>query len=440
MLNRIDPLRIGQAGDAGAGVRQHAAPALLCVANFPANTGYAWDFIESLYAGIANRLAAQEIRTWVAYPSMPALPQTLRGSQARAVELEVRLNSVRSMRAVLDFVRRNDVRTVYLADRASWHPSYAALRLAGVRRIVVHDHTSGRRTVPRGLKRWLKRMRHRVPGALADSVLAVSNYVADRKIEVDLLPPARVQRIWNSVVVPHPDPTARSRIRALFGLAPTRPVIACACRTTPEKGVVHLVRAFDRLIRGWAAASEPPALVYFGDGPALRQLRAERDSLDAGRAIFLAGHRRDAADLIEGADVCVAPSVWEEAFGLYALEPLARGVPVIASSVGGMPEIVVDGETGLLVAPGDEAALENAMIRLIENPAEARRLGENGRRRAARHFSRDQQLEELLLVLTDGDSGWMGGAISSSDPGRAGEPAVSGAARSSSVAPEESRR
>lgn len=405
MLNQSDPSRMGAFNRPAVPPSRRAGSGLLCVANFPANTGYAWDFIESLYAGIADRLAAHGVGTWVAYPSIPALPETLRGSEARAVELEVRLNSLWSMRAVVDFVRRNDVTILYLADRPTWHPSYAALRLAGVRWIVVHDHTSGERTVPHGAKRWLKRMRRRVPGTLADHVLAVSDFVARRKVEVDLVPQQRVRRIWNSVAVPDRDPSARSRIRALFGLGASRPVIACACRAVPEKGIVHLIRAFDRLAGHWTAKSELPALVYFGDGPALQQLRAARDTLPARAAIFLAGHQSDAADLMAGADVCVAPSLWAEAFGLYALEPLARGVPVIASRVGGMSEVVVDGETGLLVPPGDEVALENAMRRLVENPEEARRLGENGRRRALVDFSRDQQIEELLLALTAGDGG-----------------------------------
>lgn len=440
MLNRSDPFRIRAPDRVGIPLNRRGGPSLLCVANYPANTGYAWDFIESLYVGIADRLAADGIRTWVAYPSVPAPPETLRGSEARGVELEVRFDSIGSMRALIDFVRRNEVRILYLTDRPVWHPWYAALRLAGVRRIVVHDHTSGERTVPRGPKRWFKRARQWVPGALADRVLAVSDYVAGRKVEVDLVPPYRVHRIWNSIAVPDLDPSARSRIRALLGLAVSRPVIACACRAAPEKGVVQLMRAFDRLIGRWAEPSEPPALVYFGDGPALQQFRAERDELAARGAIFLAGHRSDAAELIGGADVCVAPSLWAEAFGLFALEPQARGVPVIASRVGGIPEVVVDGETGLLVEPGDEAALEDAMKRLLENREEARRLGEAGRKRVALDFSRDRQIEELLAVLTGGNSRLAGAPRSSSALMGAGAPTVDGAAESNVVASEGSKR
>jgi len=104
------------------------------------------------------------------------------------------------------FVRREQVRWVYLSDRPAWHPAYSLLRLAGVRTIVVHDHTSGDRTVPSGPKGWLKRFRHRLPGSLADVVIAVSDFVADRKRDVDQVPADRVFRVWNSVVIP---PTTR---------------------------------------------------------------------------------------------------------------------------------------------------------------------------------------------------------------------------------------
>ena len=387
-------------GGAPAGGGSDRAESLLCVANFPANTGYAWTFIESLYAGLADALAQREIRTWVAYPSVPSPPPTLARSAARPVELPVELSSPAGLRALMEFIRRHGVRVLYLPDRPAWHPCYSWLRLAGVRRIVVHDHSSGARTVPRGAKRVVKRWTRRLPGTVADVVVAVSDYVAQRKREVDLLPAERVLRIWNSIEIPPEDAGAGARLRAAFGVVAGRPVIGCACRAVPEKGVAGLLRAFDRV---WRASSEPrPSLVYLGDGPGFGELERVRSELASQEAIVFGGYRPDAAELLGGADICVVPSVWEEAFGLAALEPMARGVAVVATRVGGVPEVVVDGETGLLVPPGDEAALAAALERLLSDAALRRRLGEAGRRRAAELFGREVGVRRLLEVVEPG--------------------------------------
>src|SRR5206468_9236250 len=165
---------------------------LLCIANFPTNTGYAWDFIERLYAGNAAQLTRHNVRTLVAYPAMTSPPATLAGSTAEPIGLDASLSTLASLRAVTRLIRRAEVKVVYLCDRPVVHPAYLALRAAGVRRIIVHDHTSGERTPPRGLRRIVKWLLARVPGLGADVVVAVSDYVARRHVDVGLVPRRRV--------------------------------------------------------------------------------------------------------------------------------------------------------------------------------------------------------------------------------------------------------
>ncbi|MFQ5688784.1 MAG: glycosyltransferase family 4 protein [Gemmatimonadota bacterium] len=375
---------------------------LLCAANFPSNTGFAWNFIEGLYARLADRLAEQGVRTLVAYPSLESPPGTLRGSAARAIELEVDLEDRKSVHSLADFVRREGVRVLYLADRPAWSLAFPTLRRAGVRHIIVHDHTSGDRAPAKGFRRTLKRWSRRIPGTVADQVIAVSRYVARRKETVDLIPRERLRVIWNSVEIRPLDTGARARLHALFGIDESRRIVACACRAAPQKGLDHLLRAFDRLLGSMGDEDPAPLLLYFGDGPLLADLEALRASLPAAESILFAGYRNDAARLVEGADLCVVPSTWEEAFGLAALEPMERGVPVVASNVGGLPEVVVDGETGLLVPPGDEAELARAMRELLTGEERRRRLARAARRRAEELFSLDRQLEDLYAAVRVG--------------------------------------
>jgi glycosyltransferase involved in cell wall biosynthesis len=372
-----------------------APPTLLCVVNYPANTGYAWDFIEGLYAAVADRLAGRGVRTLVAYPSIDALPRALAGSAAEPVVLDASLATPASRQEVATLVRREHVTTVYYTDRPAWSMSYPGLRRAGVERIVVHDHTSGERTTPSALRAAAKRLTLSLPGVSADLVIAVSDYVARRQVEVGCMPPERVIRVWNGITVPAPTDRTERAAHRLLGLAPDRPLIAAGGRVASEKGFVHLLRAFDELSARIPAA----ALLLVGDGPALGALRELRDTFRSAPNVFLIGYRRDAADLIGSADIAVVPSVWQDALPLAVIEPMARGVPVIGSRVGGIPEMIEDGVTGILVPPGDEPALATALADLLGDRPRALAFGAAGRQRVTEHFARRHQLSTLETLV-----------------------------------------
>lgn len=375
---------------------------LLCVANYPSNTGYAWDFIEGLYAGLASRLALEGIQTFVGYPRIDEAPRTLRNSSARPVELDVSLRTMRSVRDVAAFVRRERVAVLYLTDRPARSVAFAALRAAGVRSIIVHDHASGQRSRPTGPWRWAKWAIGRVPWIVADRVIAVSDYVARRQVESGLIPRARVTRVWNGIAVEDANDVRANPIREVLGIGLERPVVACACRAAPEKGVSCLLEAFDIVAARWPAGPPRPALVYIGDGPAAGEIRRTHSHLRFRDDVLLTGYRRDAADLIAGSDVCAMPSLWEDALPLAVMQPMAMGRPVVASAVGGIPEMVVDGETGLLVPPGDREALAAAIERLLRHPDLARQLGQAARDRVAAHFTPAMQMDALTAIVLDG--------------------------------------
>ena len=374
------------------------------MANFPTNTGYAWDYIERVYARIADHLATHGVRTLVAYPEMVEPPRTLERSAAKPVVLGVAFDEAAAVRAMEDFIRREGVRALYLTDYPARSRIYRRLRRAGARWILVHDRSSGERSRPRGLKRAAKWLLARLPGATADVVVAVSNYVARRQVEVGLVPASRVVRVWNGMPLPPAAESAAVRTRALLGLGvgPDRLVVACACRAAPEKGVHHLLRAFDRVTRDERLQDRHPLLLYAGDGPQMRDLVELRGSLEAREDIRLIGYHPNAAALLGGADLCVVPSVWQDAFPNAVLETMASGKAVIATAVGGIPDMIQDGVSGLLVPPGDEAALTAAMAALLSDPARRSALGQAARERVAARFTLTEQISRLTALIEAG--------------------------------------
>ncbi len=168
-----------------------------------------------------------------------------------------------------------------------------------------------------------------------------------------------------------------------------------AGRIAPEKGLDVLVEAFRRVECARPGAA---ALTVCGTGdsrtvmPIVHTTRAPE--LDG--KVTWAGHLDDISAVIARADAGVVPSRAPEAFGLAALEFMAAGIPVIASEIGALPEVI--GPDGILVSPEDPAALADAMLRLIDSPELCARLGEAGKRRAAENFVYDKFVDSLIAV------------------------------------------
>ena len=373
---------------------------VLFVVNFQANTGYAWDYFERLFAAIADRVATHGVRTFVAYPRIPEPPMTLESSVAEAVELDASLDSFASRQATARFVHDHGIRLVYYTDRPTWRLAYLGLRRAGVRRIIAADHTSGGRTRPRGPRRWAQRILARLPGVGADRIVTPSDYVARRQVEVVMNPRDRVTRVYYGF--PLQVRGDGEKTHAAFRVDPGRPIIGCTCRAAPEKGVIHLLRAFDRVWREMEGDDRRPVLIYLGDGPQMSDLRKVREGLPSREDIVFGGYRTGGVAVLKDAFLFAVPSVWQDALPLSVIEPMSFGKPVIGSRVGGIPELIVDGKTGFLVPSGGEEALAEALTALLRDADRAREFGRRARERVAEKFSPDRELNQLTSLVEQG--------------------------------------
>ena len=236
----------------------------------------------------------------------------------------------------------------------------------------------------------------------ADGVIAVSKAMKDDVQALYGVAPERVRVIHNGIDPDEYRPVASAeRIRGL-GVNPDVPMVLFVGRITRQKGILHLVRAIPHLRPGMQ-------VVLCAGAPDTREIAAEMTALvaEAGRAaaadivwIDRMLPREDVIMLYSHAAVFVCPSVYEP-FGIINLEAMACETPVIAAAVGGIPEIVVPGETGLLVPfdaegggsaepvdpEGYSRALANAINELMADPARCRTMGRAGRARVLAQFS-----------------------------------------------------
>jgi glycosyltransferase involved in cell wall biosynthesis len=177
---------------------------------------------------------------------------------------------------------------------------------------------------------------------------------------------------------------------------PGRPepsVILFTGRIYPQKGLDVLLRALARVRSPWR-------LIVDGEGPALPSARALASTLGLVDRIEFTGWAPPAAHWrhFERASIVVVPSIWPEPFGLVGLEAMSFGRPVVAFAIGGVPDWLAHGLTGLVTPPGDERALAAALDQLLGDPDLAECLGAAGRLRAEHHFSRDVHLSEIVAI------------------------------------------
>jgi glycosyltransferase involved in cell wall biosynthesis len=246
-------------------------------------------------------------------------------------------------------------------------------RLAGVPALILSQRCSYEATAPphwRRLARWSHR--------LADRVVVNSRAALEEERRAGA-PADTTTYIPNGVDVAEEGPPAR----AALGL-PEGFLVVAVGQLSEIKGHRYLIEAWPEVVRAHPAAR----LVLVGDGPRGPALQEQARRLGVDGSVFFLGFRPDGRRYAAAADVFVQPSL-TEGMPNAVLEAMAAGRPVIATRVGGVPELITDGETGRLVPPADPAALAAAIASLLADEAERLRLGGAARARTRAEFSAD---------------------------------------------------
>jgi glycosyltransferase involved in cell wall biosynthesis len=180
-------------------------------------------------------------------------------------------------------------------------------------------------------------------------------------------------------------------VKGQLGIEPDYSVVGCVARLSLVKGHSYLIRAAAEVLKRYPKVK----FLLVGDGPVRKELENLTEELGIEDKVIFAGARRDIPEMLSVMDIFVLPSALREGCPLSVLEAMAMSKPVIASRLGGIPEEVSDGESGILVPPKDSKSLAEAIIKLLLDKSEARRMGQVGKKIFKHKFTKEIMLKKL---------------------------------------------
>ena len=227
--------------------------------------------------------------------------------------------------------------------------------------------------------------------------IAISGSIKDFMMEVEGAPSDKIAVVHYGLehkwLADEELRAARQNLSRELRLESDALLLGLVCRIVEQKGIAYALRAFQQIRQRFPTAR----LIIAGDGDLRAELEALARELGIDEYVHWLGWRSDALKLIGAFDVLLMPSLWE-GFGLVLLEAMSRRVPVIASRVSAIPEVVIHGETGLLVEARDVDALADAMTRLLEDHALRQHMGLLGAARLEERFSVERMASATLAV------------------------------------------
>lgn len=268
-----------------------------------------------------------------------------------------------------------------------------AAKMSGVGTVITTVHSMLAQDYPNTFSRFANMFIERASRSMTSHFIAVSGGLQKALIKQGI-PEKKITVVYNGLdpkLFRRKDPIS-TEWRDKSGIASGIPLVAIVGRLHPVKGHQYFLKAAAKILK----ERQNIHFLVVGSGPERDDLEELTDSLGITKHVTFTGFISNVYDLIPELNLLVVPSLWE-GFGLTALEAMAVGVPVVATSVGGLPEIVEHGTTGLLVPPADEALLAKNIVWVLEHPQEAKEMAT-----AAKGVVEEKFTAEAMARKTEG--------------------------------------
>lgn len=261
----------------------------------------------------------------------------------------------------------------------------SAAKIAGVPILIHHMHSTY----------WEYGKKHiffeRFLSLLTQKVVCCSKAVEDFVTEHLKVNPSKTIVVYNGVDEEKFISTENSALKTTLGIQSTDPVVGTVSSLYHHKGHRYLLQAVPLVLSVFPSTK----FLIVGDGPLRKKLEGQAKDLNIAAHLVFTGRRKDIPGLLSVMDIFVLPSCFREGLGISIIEAMASEKPVVATEIGGIPEVVADEETGYLVQPRNPDALAKAIVNLLQSPQRAKEMGRRGRTRFEERFTKRKMLSEV---------------------------------------------
>lgn len=301
---------------------------ILLVANWESNVGYAWWLMESFWIIIAKHLEKSAgTKSILIYPKVGGIPETISKTNIAVEEINFRDTSLKGLKRLRKLIKQNNIKQIYLTDSHSYHWLYLLLRLWGIKRIIVHDHTPGERTIPKGLKKISKSLIQRIPWLTADLFIAVTEYVKERLISVTRIPRHKVTCAPNGIIPLDLRNTDKRYAQKEFGIPDKKTIIVTTGRATYYKGIDFIIECANNLIN--QQQNHEYHFLFCGDGPDINDFKDLVKKYNLTDHFTFAGKRNDIRKILPSCHIGLHAAIGEVGYSLSILEYMSAGLLTI---------------------------------------------------------------------------------------------------------------
>lgn len=371
-------------------------PALLMVANYEPGVGFAWWLMEHFWVMSSEIARDNGWDAILAYPEAGRIPRSILRAPIFVQYLPVPGRSLGEFLKFLVAVRRLRISAVYFTDRPFTSSWYLILRLLGVRKILVHDHSPGDRPPVRGIKGAVKALWRRMPLLSADYMIAVSPLVAERAVANARIPRHRLRVVQNGIA-PKEHTGRNQELLQDLGIPSDANVCITVARAHAYKRIDHVVEIARRLLM--STQSKPTYFLHCGDGPDLSRLKELVSAANLQDYFKFLGVRNDVHELLCSADVAVHPSAGE-AFSLAILEYMRAGLPLLVPDIPSVCQAIENGVDGLIYADGDFDEAAELLRDLLEHPSMKMSIGAAARDKVYSRYSQEAMDREFCKLMS----------------------------------------
>lgn len=297
---------------------------ILLVANWESNVGYAWWLMENFWATIANHLESKGVGSVLIYPKITKVPESIATTNINVTEHNFQDITPSNLNKLHNIIKTYNIKYIYLTDKPTYSWLYLLLRFWGIKKIIIHDHTPGERAPTSGLKRIIKSTIQRIPFFTADHLIAVTEFVYQRFLNVACIPAEKCHCAPNGIQPIDLQTSDINYAQKLFDIPKDKTIVITTGRATLYKGIDFFIECANEIINN--QKNKLFHFLYCGDGPEITTFKNMVKKYELENNFFFLGRRDDVRKILPSCDIGFHSAIGEVGYSLSILEYMSAGL------------------------------------------------------------------------------------------------------------------